>query len=1004
MARFERWLEVKRIFEEALEVAPEERPAFIERTCQGDEELRREVDALLDAPALPTSSLAGLFGLPDPREEPDYAEGDCIDHFTIVRRVGDGGMGAVYEARDTRNNDRRVAVKVLFPGAVRLSQDKRLAGLSHPAIVTFHDSGETPDGLPYFVFEFIEGEPITAFADHRQLSLFDRLRLFQRVCDAVGYAHRRGVIHCDLKPENILVTATGELKLLDFGIAREVGAGQAATAEPSPITLPFASPEQVGNEETTTLSDVYSLGVLLAVLVTGRLPYRRARTAAELRDAILYEPPSPPSKTVSSESEEVPRISSPLPPKGDADLARRLRGDLDAITLKALRKEPADRYQSVSDLAADIARHLANLPVVARGDSRLYRLSKLLKRHRSAAVVGTIFILLVLTSLGVWLREYRRAVLGERHASAQAERTRQVNRFVVDLLRRTNPLDTSGAPEASVDELLDQSTRSIETSLHDQPDLRASLQSVLGGIFAARGNEARGQALLAKALAFQRRGPRNQDLAETLQRYGVVLTDLGRFKESETVLIKAEAIISKLPARADPTLEAGILLARAANQLDLGQHESARRLSEAALALLRRSPGSFLEIASSLLGLGRSFDLKDRDADAEAFLRQALSYAEKLPDPRNPYVGFIKDTLGELLYKRGDYAGARTLFLQALDIERATLGPESRVCAITLHNLAALAAAQGQYAEAVEEFEQALAILQKKLPPNHEQVLMTRNQLASALVQLHQYDRAEYILREVLAAFRATLPKGHPHIGVTLNNLAYLYEEEGRYKESQALYEEALALFTALLGRNSRPVASLLGNLGSVARDRGDLRTAEVRFKEALQLARGIAGGKCIEAVNGLINLAGLYMLRGDLPKARRFATEAVSLSKSVVGPDDWLAGTARIAEAKLLLAEGDTRRALSEARQARAIMAAKLPPNSWRLAAADSLIGAALGKLGETQEAERLLLRSLSNLRKINGEHSFQTREATKRVRAFYLETGRSAEATKYNIQTARE
>ncbi|HVT16683.1 MAG TPA: serine/threonine-protein kinase [Thermoanaerobaculia bacterium] len=1002
MPRFERWLEVKRIFEEAIAVAPSERERFLEGACGADAELRREIEALLNAPVLPTSSLASLLGLSDRRDEPDYAEGDRIDHFTIARCVGRGGMGAVYEARDTKNNDRRVAIKVLFSRTAAISQDKRLAGLSHPAIVTFHDSGETAEGLPYFVFEFIDGEPITAFVDHRALTLPDRLRLVQKICAAVGYAHQRGVIHCDLKPENILVTSTGELKLLDFGIAREVDGG-VAPGEISPITLPFASPEQVGHEETTTLSDVYSLGVLLAVLLTGRLPYRRARSVSELRDAILHEAPNLPSETVTTTSDGEPRISSTPPAKNAADLARQLRGDLDAVTQKALCKVPGERYQSAPDLAADIERHLVDRPVLARGNARLYRLSRLLKRRRSAAVVAAVFVLLILGSLGIWLREYRRAVLGERHASAQAERTRQVNRFVVDLLRRTNPFDPSGAPEASVDEMLDQSTRSIETSLHNQPDLKASLQSVLGEIFAARGNDVRGQELLARALAFQRRGPRDQALAETLQRFGGVLTDLGRFKESEAVLSEAEAIVSKLPSQGDPTLHARILLARAANQLNLGDHESARQLSETALTLLRGAPGSFLEIASSLLGLGRSFDLKDRDADAEAFLRQALAYAEKLPDPRNPHVGMIMDTLGTLLYKRGDYAGARTLFLRALDVERATLGPESRVCAITLHNLAALAATQGQFADAVEQFRQALTILQKRLPPTHAELLMTRNQLASALVQLRQYDQAEPMLREVLAAQRATLPKGHPNIGVTLNNLAFLYEEEGRYNESQTRYEEALALFTALLGRNSRPVAGLLGNLGSVARDRGDLRTAEVQFREALQVSRGIAGGKCIEAVNALINLAGLYMLTGDLTKARPFATEAVSLSKSVVGPAAWLAGYARIAEARLLLAEGDGRRALSEARQARATMAAKLPPDSWRLAAADSLIGAALGKLGETQGAERLLLRSLSDLRRINGEHSFQTREATKRVRAFYLDLGRRDEAAKYQVQMAQ-
>ena len=221
MAPFERWLDVKRIFEEALEVEPQARQAFLDRACAGDPELRHEVEALLAAPAVPTSALAGLLGLPDRQEEPDYEEGDRIDHFVIVRRVGQGGMGYVYEARDTKNSDRRVALKVLASRSATLSQDKRLAGLTHPAIVTFHDSGMTPEGLPYFVFEFIEGDPLTVFADRRQLSLPERLRLFQKVCDAVSYAHQRGVIHCDLKPENILVTATGDLKQIGRASCRE---------------------------------------------------------------------------------------------------------------------------------------------------------------------------------------------------------------------------------------------------------------------------------------------------------------------------------------------------------------------------------------------------------------------------------------------------------------------------------------------------------------------------------------------------------------------------------------------------------------------------------------------------------------------------------------------------------------------------------------------------------------------------------------------------------------
>ena len=1002
MARFERWLEVKRIFEEALEIAPDERAAFLDRSCGGDVELRREVEALLGTPAVSTSALASLLGMPGRQEEPDYAEGDRIDHFTIVRRVGQGGMGVVYEARDIRNNDRQVAIKVLFSRAVTLSQDKRLAGLSHPAIVTFHDSGATPEGLPYFVFEFIEGEPITAFTGRRQLSMIDRLRLFQKVCDAVSYAHQRGVIHCDLKPENILVTATGELKLLDFGIAREVGAEGTEVGEPSPITLPFASPEQIGNEETTTLSDVYSLGVLLAVLLTGRLPYRRARTASELRDTILHEQPSPPSKTVSPES--VPLISTAPPAKSAADLARQLRGDLDAIIVKALRKEPAERYQSVPDLAIDISRYLGDFPVVARGDSRRYRFSKFLKRRRKAAAVAAAFLLLVLASLGLWLREYRRAVLGERHASAQAERTQQINRFVVDLLRRTNPYDPSSSPNASVDELLDQSSRTIETSLNSYPDLKASLLSVLGEIFLGRGDARRARGLLENALALQRRGPRDHALAETLYRYGVLLTGQGKYQDSEALLAEAREILGKLGKQSDPVLESRILLAQGANRLSLGDYEATRQLSQAAIAALRHSPGSFGDLAASLHGLGRALDSKDRDAEAEALFRQALSYAERVRDARNPLVATIANALGALLYKRGDYVNARKMYLRALDVSRTTLGESNREYALTLHNLAALDSVQGQYQKASEEFEQAVATLQKILPPNHVNILTTRDQLASALVQLHDYQRAERMFLGILSAERATLPKNHPLLGTTLNNLGYLYQDEGRLQESEASYQEALGIFEKLVGRKSRPVATLLGNLGNIAESRGDNRGAEMRFKEALDIARSVAKEKSPDTINAMSNLASLYIAMGEPQKARGLVSEVIPLSESMVGPKGRLTGSAYYLEAKLLLAEGDVTGAFSEARRARVILSANLPPQDWRIAAADSVIGASLGRSGDRREAEKLLLSSLTELRKVKGDQWPATREAMERVHSFYKSQGRDEEAKKYQRREGQQ
>jgi eukaryotic-like serine/threonine-protein kinase len=1007
MPPFERWLEVKAIFEEALELNPDERTLFLDRAC-GDSEVRQEVEALLAAPALPTSALGSLLGLPEQGGEPDYAEGDTIDHFVIVRRVGRGGMGVVYEARDTRNNNRPVALKVLFSRAVKLSQDKRIASFTDPSIVTFHDSGETPEGLPYFVFEYIEGEPITTFCERRSLGIPERLRLFQKVCNAVAYAHQRYLIHCDLKPENILVTASGALKLLDFGIAKQIGEDIASNAL-SPMTLPFASPEQVGGEETTTLSDVYSLGILLCVLLTGRLPYRRARSVADLRDAILYEEPARPSDLVrprldsSSDKDELPPYCTPPPAKGPEQLASQLQEDLDAIVLRALSKDPEKRYAFATELAEDIRKHLTIEPVSAHPPSRRYRTKKfLLRRAVPLSIIAVISIVFLVMSV-LLFNQYRRAVKEERQASAQAGRTRQVNRFVVDLLRKTNPFDQSPGSDATVDELLDQSSRTIEASLDHYPDLKASFLSVLGGIYSGRGDSARGKALIQNALSLQRHGPRDHALAETLERYGSVLSGQGHYQESDAALTEAQNILSKIGQPSDPLLEASILLVQATNKLNLGDYDSTRRLCQSALTLLRHSPGNFPEIAISLHGIGRTLELKDRDSEAAALYREALSFAERMPDARNPIVANIEDALGVLMYKRGDYVGARAMFQRALDIQRTTLGEGSKVYAVTLHNLAALDSVQGRYREALERFTQVVVILQKRLPSNHLTILTTRDQLASTLVQLHESERAEKIFLEVLAVERATLPKNHPLLATTMNNLGALYVDEGRFEESQAFYQQALEIFEKLVGRKSRPVAGLLGNLGTVAQSRGDNGIAETHYREALDIARGIAGGKSPETFNALVNLASFYISTDNLGKARGLVSEAIPLAEAMVGPTGRLTGSAYALEARLLLAQGDFRGALSRARQGRAILLANLPPLDWRIAVMDSVIGAALGRSGDTAEAEELLLRSLSELRKIKGDHSPQVRDAMERVRMFYKDQGRSDEAAKYRSKRLR-
>ena len=419
----ERHRQIRALYEAALGLDPAACEALLDRECQGDENIRQEVERLLSSREPLPEWLAGPLLGPAPRavdlivNSAHGMEGRQLHAYRLIREIGQGGMGSVFLAeRVDGAYSKQVAIKLVRPGmnsAEILERFRRereiLASLDHPNIARLIDGGSTEEGVPYFVMEFVEGQPITRWCDDRKLNVSRRLELFRKVCDAVQYAHQHLVVHRDLKPGNILVTSGGDVKLLDFGIAKLVGPEQtgelSATLTMAPLMTPqYASPEQIKGDAISTLTDVYSLGVVLYELLTGHQPYHLLRVAMhEMARVISEEEPTRPSDVVGNTEErfEGEQTKPPITPETVSEvregglnrLRKRLQGDLDSILLTALRKEPSRRYSSVESFSDDLRRHLESRPVSAREDSVWYRVSRLVHRHPIGVGAGVVSVL-----------------------------------------------------------------------------------------------------------------------------------------------------------------------------------------------------------------------------------------------------------------------------------------------------------------------------------------------------------------------------------------------------------------------------------------------------------------------------------------------------------------------------------------------------------------------------------------------------------------------------------
>ncbi len=749
----ERWRQVFRIVDGALELPPDQRSAHVGRVCAGDAALAAAVAEVLvagdGASFLETSALefAAPFLADRPGEPEVTTPASPIGPYRIVREIGHGGMGIVYLAeRADAQYEKRVALKLLrgWSGGdehrVRRFREERqiLAALDHPDIARLLDGGMTADGLPWFAMEYVEGVPIDRYCDERRLSIESRLGLFCRVCAAVQYAHRNLVVHRDLKPGNILVTPDGQVKLLDFGIAKLLGPDQdsvaaSLTATGERLMTPrYASPEQIHGYPTSTASDVYALGVLLYELLTGRYPYRpRSREPQEVVRAILEQDPARPSSAVGS----------------GARLARRLRGDLDTIVLTAMQKDGARRYGSVEQLEADVQRHLAGLPVTARPDSRLYRTQKFVRRHRVAVAVAAAVALIVVGFAAVSLAQSVRIRNQAARIAVERDRAEQVSQFLAGLFRTPDPF-AGGTARLSAREILDSGAARVNRELASQPETRAQMMLEMGRAYFGLGAWDRARRLVETSLAIRHRSSaRPTEMAQTLDFLGVVLLEQGDLEGAERAYRDALALRRQVfGARHRDVARTLNGLARAL--LAAGRFPAADSTAREAVAIDEALGGAnALDLAESVDGVAHAADGRSDFTDAETLYRRVLALRRQALPEDHPDVARSVLNLAAALGEVGPMVVADSLFAYGLVIERRMLGSDHPEVASDEARYARLLHRRGSDAQAADLYAHAQAVARRALPPVHPVTATILLGLGELLLEQGKAVRAEPALR-----------------------------------------------------------------------------------------------------------------------------------------------------------------------------------------------------------------------------------------------------------------